>query len=114
MEFRLNIYNGKNVEKTYTATEYELTTGVCEDLLKFVDIDKLTNQNTTQEELAIEVIKIVAKSFSKLLPFMQTIFDGLTEEEYRRTRIKEVGKLIVNIVMYTLAELFTIGGNEKN
>ena len=109
MKLELNIYDGKNITKTYEANDFTLMTGVCEDIINMVDIDKLTSGT-----LGIEVIKVVAKSFSKFKPFLQDVFEGLTDEEYRHTSIKEVANVIIVIVKYTVGELFNIGGNSKN
>ena len=40
MELKLDIYNGREIEKTYISTDFRLMTGTCEDLLKLVDVDK--------------------------------------------------------------------------
>lgn len=113
MELKLNIYEGKKITKTYTATDFTLMTGTCEDIVEMVDIDKLTGGKLEDKELGMEVVKIVAKSFKKFKPFMQDVFDGLTDEEYRHTSIKEVGRNVVQIVKYTIGELMNVG-NEKN
>lgn len=114
MNLKLNIYNGKKVVKTYEANDFTLTTGVCEDIINEIDIDKLTSGKLDDQTLGIEVIKIVAKSFSKFKPFLQNVFEGLTDEEYRNTSIKEVAAVVVTIVQYTVGELFNVGGNSKN
>lgn len=113
MELKLNVYENGKVVKTYTANDFTLQTGICEDILNAVDIDKLTAGN--DQQLGLEIIKIVAKSFSKFKPFLQDVFDGLTEEEYRKTAIKEVAGVIIQIVKYTISELYSVGGsNSKN
>lgn len=114
MELKLNIYDGNKIVKTYEANDFTLTTGVCEDIINTVDIDKLTSKKLNDKELGIEVIKVVAKSFSKFKPFLQDVFDGLTDDEYRRTSIKEVASIVVTIVQYTVGELFNVGGSSKN
>ena len=114
MNLKLNIYDGANVVKTYEANDFTLMTGVCEDIINTVDIDKLTSGKLDDKTLGIEVIKIVAKSFSKFKPFLQDVFEGLTDDEYRHTSIKEVANIVVQIVQYTVGELFNVGGNSKN
>lgn len=113
-KLKLNIYNGKNVVKTYEAEDFTLMTGTCEDIINMVDIDKLTSGKLDNQALGIEVVKVVAKSFSKFRPFLQDVFEGLTDEEYRRTSIKEVAAVVISIVQYTVGELFNVGGNSKN
>lgn len=114
MNLELNIYDGKKVVKKYEANDFTLTTGICEDIINTVDIDKLTSGKLNDTALGIEVIKLVAKSFSKFKPFLQDVFEGLTDEEYRNTSIKEVGQVIVQIIKYTVDELYNVGGSSKN
>ena len=113
MEFRLNIYNGKEVEKTYIANDFMLTTGTAEDMLKLVDIDKLAG-GLNDEGAILEVVKIVAKAFNSFNPLMKEIFEGLTDDEYRRTHIVEVGKVVLDVLKYTFAELFSATTSVKN
>lgn len=114
MNLKLNVYEGNKIVKTYEANDFTLMTGVCEDIIKEIDIDKLTSGKLDDTTLGIEVIKIVAKSFSKFKPFLQDVFEGLTDDEYRHTSMKEVAKVVVDIVQYTVGELFNVGGNSKN
>lgn len=115
MELKLNIYGkSKKIEKTYETSEIFLMTGTCEDILKAVDIDRLMNGKLSDTEMGVELIKTVTKSFKLFCPFLQEIFDGLTEEEFRRTKIDEVAKCVVEIVKYAISELFNVGGTEKN
>lgn len=108
MTIKLNIYDGKKIVKTYETSDFTLMTGTCEDIINLVDIDKLTSGKLSEQELGIEIIKVVAKSFNKFQPFLQDVFEGLTEEEYRHTSIKEVAGAVVSIVKYTVGELFNI------
>ena len=113
MELRLNVYKGKEVEKTYVANDFSLTTGTAEDILNLVDIDKLTG-GLNDEGTIMEVVKIVAKAFNQFNPLMKEIFEGLTDEEYRRTRIVEVGRVVLDVLKYTFAELFKATSSGKN
>lgn len=115
MELKLNIYGRSGeVVKTYTANDFTLKTGVCEDVMELVDIDKLTSGNISNQMLGVEIIKIVAKSFNKIKPFMQDIFEGLTDEEYRNTSLEDVGKVVISVVKFTINRLYSVGGNSKN
>lgn len=108
MELQLNIYENGKVSKTYTSNDFTLTTGICEDVLELVDIDSLMGKSKTQEELGLEILKVVIKLFPKFKPFLQEIFVGLTDEEFRKTAIKEVGTVIINIVRFTITELYSV------
>lgn len=114
MEMTLNVYDGNKIVKTYKSNDFTLMTGTCEDIINMVDIDKLTSGQLNQQQLGIEVVKIVAKSFNKFRPFLQEVFVGLTDEEYRHTSIKEVAGTVIKIVTYTIQELFNVGDNSKN
>ena len=107
MELRLNIYKDRKVEKTYTTKDFTLMTGTCEDILKLIDIDKFNN-GLNNEAATMEIIKIVIKAFGKFRPLMQEIFAGLSDEEYSRTSIKEVASVVIQVVTYTITELFNI------
>lgn len=109
----LNIYKNGEVEKTYNSTEFDLDTGTCEDLLSLIDIDKFANKNINNEELAVEIMKVVTKALPTFKPMLKQIFVGLTDEELRRTKIKEVGKVVVASVIFTLKEMlqFDTGKN---
>ena len=96
-DLRLNIYNGKTIEKTYVAEEIDIMFGTVEDLLDVIDFDNLSDEK--------EVVKVVIKTLNNLKPFLKQIFDGLTDEEIKRTKVKELVPLFVDIVTYTMEEL---------
>lgn len=112
MELKLNVYKDGKVEKTYTAKDFTLMTGTCEDILKLIDIDKF-NDGLNNDAAIMEIVKIVIKAFGKFRPLMQEIFTGLSDEEYSRTSIKEVASVVIQVVTYTITELFNIS-NVKN
>ena len=96
-DLKLNIYNGKNIEKTYVADEIDIMFGTVEDLLDVIDFDNLNDEK--------EVVKVVIKTLNNLKPFLKQIFDGLTDDEIKRTKVKELVPLFVDIVTYTMEEL---------
>ena len=96
-DLRLNIYNGKTIEKTYVAEEIDIMFGTVEDLLDVIDFDNLSDEKV--------VVKVVIKTLNNLKPFLKQIFDGLTDDEIKRTKVKELVPLFVDIVTYTMEEL---------
>ena len=96
-DLRLNIYNGKTIEKTYVADEIDIMFGTVEDLLDVIDFDNLNDEK--------EVVKVVIKTLNNLKPFLKQIFDGLTDDEIKHTKVKELVPLFVDIVTYTMEEL---------
>lgn len=111
MELTLNIYDdyGK-IAKTYTSHDFDLMTGTCEDILKTLDIDRIMSSMSNSQELGKEIIRVVLTGYDKFRPFMFRAFKGLTEDEFAHTKMKEVGRIITSIAIYTINELFSILG----
>ena len=115
MEVKLNIYNHGKVVKTYVASDFTLTTGLCEDALKLVDFDRLLASDMDQKRLGIEVLRLLSNGLDKFRPFFLDMFEGMTEEEFRNTSIKELARVVIEVVNYSVNELNAItGNNEKN
>ena len=115
MELKLNIYNHGKVVKTYVASDFTLTTGLCEDALKLVDFDRLLASDMDQKGLGIEVLRLLSNGLDKFRPFFLDMFEGMTEEEFRNTSIKELARVVIEVVNYSVNELNAItGNNEKN
>ena len=55
MDLKLNIYDKKEITKTYTAETYDLMFGTVEDLLDVIDIDNIQASNKA------ELLKAIAK-----------------------------------------------------
>lgn len=100
---KLNIYENKEVVKTYEAETYDLMFGTVEDILRLVKIDDMKTGSD------VEIIKMVGSMLIgglddvKFLLF--DIFDGLTEDELRKTKTTEVAKVIVDVVKYAIIDL---------
>ena len=97
MELKLNIYKGKTIEKTYKAETFDIMFGTVEDLLNIIDLEKL-NSDT-------EIAKLIIKVFPLLKPLLKDVFEGVTDDELRRTKIKELIPLFVNIFVFALKEI---------
>lgn len=97
MELKLNIYKGKTIEKTYKAETFDIMFGTVEDLLNIIDLEKL-NSDT-------EIAKLIIKVFPLLKPLLKDVFEGVTDDELRRTKIKELIPLFVDIFVFALKEL---------
>lgn len=115
-ELKINIYNKKKIVKTYKTNDIFITTGTVENIFKLVDIDKLLDKATSQEELGKMVLKIVIKGWAKFKDVILEIFeeDGMTEEEFENTRLNEIVKFIMYILTNALNSLNDIETNEKN
>lgn len=103
MELKLNVYKKKEVEKTYTADTYDLMFGTMEDFIEIIDLEKLSDSNSP--EFLSAVGTLVTKGITKLKPLLMDIFDGLTEEELRRTKTKDLIKIVMTVLKYSIVEI---------
>ena len=111
MELKLNIYEKKSIVKTYTVETYDLMFGTVEDLLNVIDIDNIQAGDKT--ELVKAIAKILAHSLDIVKPFLKDVFEGLTDDELRNTKLKEIIDVIANIITYSINQI-TKGNNGKN
>ena len=107
---KLNIYEKKNIVKTYTAETYDLMFGTVEDVAEAVNLDEL--KTGSDVEIMTMAGKLVMKSMSTVKELLKDIFDGLTDEELKNTKVAEIVQVVIDVVMYTMTELGK--GNSKN
>lgn len=112
MELKLNIYNDTGIEKTYVVQDFRLKTGICEDILEIVEIDKFSNLQNLSDDDALQLLPMLMKLSRQFKPIMMQVFPELTEEEYRNTDMSEVAGVAWGIIMHTISSLFNI--SEKN
>ena len=103
MELKLNIYKGKEVVKTYSADTYDLTFGTMEDFIEIIDLDKLTSGS--QEEFTTAGAKLITGGIKQLKPLLLDVFPGLTEEELRDAKVKDLITIILEILKYSIMQI---------
>ena len=106
MNLILNIYKGREIEKTYTTDTYDIMFGTIESVIEIIDINKLDNN--------LELGKMILKLLPQIKPLLKDIFDGVTDDEIKRTKVKELIPLFVEVFTYSLNELSSLGSNSKN
>lgn len=105
MELKLNIYkNQREIEKTYTAQDYDVMYGTVEDLLDCLDLEALTNSAGT-DDLISAASRLLRARADVINPLLLDIFPDMTEEELRRTKTREVLEVIVNLTGFSLDQL---------
>lgn len=100
---QLNIYEKKKVIKTYTADTYDLMFGTVEDISDAVNLDEM--KTGSDVEVLQAVVKLITGSKETVKDLLKDVFDGLTDEELRNTKVKEQAQVLVEIVNYTLGQL---------
>lgn len=108
---QLNVYKNREIEKTYEAENYDLMFGTVEDIMTIFDIDALKTGSD------VELINLVTKALPTCLniinPLLKDIFAGLTDEELKRVKLKEVAIVLVDVIKYTLTEISKGFGTKK-
>lgn len=108
---KLNIYDKKKIVKTYEVDAYDLMFGTVEDVANAIDIDSLKTGSD------VEIIKMVGKlvmtSMGTVKNLLKDIFDGLTDEELKGTKVSEIATVLVDVVKFTITQL-NLGVTEKN
>lgn len=120
MELKLNIYKNeycREVEKTVTANDFELSTGICEDVLNAINIDMFEGglsalSDESMQELALGIVKNGYPVFKDLI---KGVFE-IGDEEVRRVKIADMATVIMEIVKYAFNQLANSLGvkNSKN
>lgn len=106
MQLTLKIYEGKEVIKTYTAETIDFSFGVIEDILDALDFEHMNNQT--------EIATMIVKASKQLKPFLMDIFDGVTADEIRNTRMQNLIEVFRGLYQYATKELGAAAGDAKN
>lgn len=119
MNLKLTIYADRfcrKAEREAEAEAFDLSTGICEDVLNIINIDMFDGglealSSDSGQKLMIDVIKNGYPFFKELV---KDLFD-LDDEEVKRTKIADVAKVIIDIVKYSVTQLAnSLGGSSKN
>lgn len=120
MELKLDIYTTRlcrKIEKTVEANDFELSTGVCEDVMNIINIDMFEGglqalSEETQQKLVLNLIK---NGYPFFVDLVKEIFE-ITDDEADRIKVADVAKVVIQIVKYSLTQLASSFGvkNSKN
>lgn len=100
---KLTIYENKKPVKTYTAEAYDLMFGTVEDIAEAMNLDNLkTGSDVEIIGLAVDLIKRNMETVKNLL---KDVFDGLTDEEIKHARVRDIARVLVDVVKYTIGQL---------
>lgn len=122
MELTLNIYKARGkytisneIEREAKAQDFELTTGVCEDIMNLINIDMFEGgfdalSNESKQELAIGIIK---DGYPMFMEIIKEIFE-ITDDEAKRIKIADIATVVLQIVKYSFAQLAKSIGNRNS
>lgn len=111
MELKINIYNKKEITKTYTNDTYDLMFGTIEDFMDLINVDELKTGD--DKEIIVLVGKAIPKGMGTIKTLLKDVFEGMTDEELKHTKVKEITKVLVNIIKSSITEIRK-GIDEKN
>lgn len=111
MDLKLNIYDGREISKTYTAETYDLMLGTVEDLIDIVDLDSL--QSGSDVELVKLAVNALTRGMDVIKPLLKDIFEGLTDDELKHTKVKDLASVLVAVTKFAIDQI-SKGSNQKN
>ena len=100
---KINVYNGKEIEKTYFADDYKLMFGTLEDLIDAIDIDAL--DSSSEIDLAKAVAGFISNSRVTAKNIIKDMFPEITDEELRRVATDEMAICLIDAVKYVFAQV---------
>lgn len=110
---KLNIYDHKKVVKTYETDAYEIMFGTVEDLIDAAKLD--TIEHGSDAEIVVAATNLVTTSMGTVKDLLKDIFDGLTDDEIKHTRVSEIVNVIVEVILYAIGQISLFGtGKRKN
>lgn len=104
----INIYDAKGltVEKTHTAGTFDLMFGTVQKLMELTKIEESTNP--------FDILKAVSGSWGEIVTVLAQIFPDVTDEEWKRVKVKELLPVIVGIAKSVVADIMSIPTDPKN
>lgn len=100
---KLNIYNHKEIVKTYEADAYDLMFGTVEDLAAAINLDKL--ETGTDAEIIKMIGGLVINSMDTVRELLKDIFEGITDDELKHVRVTEVAEVFLEVARFTITAL---------
>ena len=82
-----------------------------EDVADVINLDAIETGSNT--ELIKAAGNIVLKCKDTVKNLMKDIFEGITDEELKKTKVTEMAQVLIEVVKYT-ADQLTKGMNRKN
>lgn len=107
---KINIYEKKQVIKTYEADTYDLMFGTIEDVAEAINLDSL--KSGSDVELIKMIGNLVLHSMDTVKDLLKDIFDGVTDAELKHTKVSEIAAVLLDVVKFTLQQLNL--GSSKN
>lgn len=108
MSLVLNIYDktGKKVERRVKAETYEIMFGTIQEIMGLLEI--------TEDMETTTLLKKVTGAYNELTTVLGAVFPDVSDEEWKRVKLKELIALLLRIFKTTFNELLSIPSDSKN
>lgn len=108
MRLTLSIYDatGKNVERVAGGETVEIMFGTVQAIMELLDINEQTG--------TFELLRKVSSAYKELTVILGGVFPDITEDEWKRVKVKELVIVLLDIIKSILAEFQTIPVEPKN
>lgn len=99
MQLNLNIYRGREIEKVYTANEFDIMFGTVEDLVNLIDVDSLSGGKSDIDFIGA-AFALLKGGVGEIRSLLKEIFPEVTDDELKRTKMKDVVAIIADVLKY--------------
>lgn len=101
-ELKLNIYadDGKTLEKTYTAKDYNVSFGVVRRLMKLLNLEKMSSK--------ADVLKVIVNAWGELEKVLSGYFPDVQDDEWDRVSMNEIVVLIIDIATNIVSKVGSV------
>ena len=108
---KLNIYEKNQVKKTYEMDVNGLLFGTVDDVSRVLDIKQ--GEKISLDEITPLVSEFIDCEMDKAKEIVKGIFDGLTDDELRHTRMSEFVGVIVEVIGFTVGMLGKVSDSKN-
>lgn len=108
---RLPIYKENEIEKEYTADDYNVMFGTAEDIIGMFDTEKINGGD--DKEMVEAVAEAIPKATDAIKRLLKDIFPGIKDEEIRRCSVVDIAAVLVNVFETTVFKIAVASGASK-
>lgn len=106
-ELKVNIYaeDGKTIEKTYIAKDYNVSFGTVRKFMKLMNVGKIESRT--------EVLTLVLSAWEQFETVLGGFFPDVQDDEWDRVSLEEIVDLVIDIAKVVLSKVAKIPTQKK-
>ena len=94
LNLKLHVYEGRRIVKTYECDVFDVYLGTVEDVAHALRLDKINSGDNA------EMFKALVGCIDVIRPFLCDMFDGLTLDEAKHTRIENLVEVFQTLIAW--------------